>query len=168
MNRDLTRSKNDKKNKKCLNNVCDTRFQVVNAIHTMMQALDEGDATLFANQFVEDDGATILVEALGIRIVGRKSLETFLKNLHEKFRGCTHWEGNVVLNIVGPHEIRNRSYWKCLGPDGSVRSVGIHEDVFVRSRKTGEWKCRERVILHKNRPNKKDGDARPSDRMSKL
>jgi len=123
-----------------------TAFRITNALHTMMQALDTGDARRFAEQFDATNGK-IIVEKIGKMFQGRSSIEGMCTALHQKFAGAQHFEGNIVLEELESGRVRNVSYWKCVSSSGSIISMGTHDDVFVES-SDGKWICETRRIRH--------------------
>lgn len=90
----------------------DIAFQVTNALHDIMHALDRGDGETFADYFEETIGQ-IVVERVGRTFVGRDSIAQMCASLHDRFRFHTHWEGNVVLKAIQKDMVQNVSYWKC-------------------------------------------------------
>jgi len=128
-------------------------FLITNIIHEMFHCMDQGDYKRFGELFTTD--AEIEVPKVKVKKQGTQEIEALCKFLHQKFSGCTHWEGNVVLKKkLSEHktkskevyEICNSSYWKAV-KGGEIVSIGRHLDVFVKTC-DGNWLCKHRVIQH--------------------
>ena len=75
---------------------------------------------------------------------GPAELSQLCNDLHERFKGVQHWEGNVFVQAIG-ETLTNTSYWKAqLG--GEVISLGKHEDTFRFE--GGAWRFASRRIVH--------------------
>ena len=127
----------------------------------MLQCIDNGASDRFAQLFTPE--GKVEIPRAGVVKEGTAELAELCGFLHEKFKGCTHWEANVVLKKEpgNCNVIHNQSYWKALR-DGECVSTGAHTDMFVRGSEfthdqDGEclddgvrvvWRCASRVITH--------------------
>ena len=142
------------------------------------QSIDFNESEQFANCFTTNGSLTIIM--IDKTYEGRTDLRQFCSSLHQRFKGCMHFEvriyffsiaclifcdeappsqSNIVLKSTklrnGREAILNRSYWSSLRSDNTVVSMGVHEDVFVKE--SGEWRCQSRTITHSG----KDGPLNP-------
>jgi len=115
---------------------------ITDLIHLYLHHLDSGNAEAFSKLWAED--ATCEVKKINKVVKGRADLATFCTNLSTKFKGASHWEGNVVVFTKGS-VVSNISYWKALMYNNIIAS-GKHEDTFVK--KDGKWLFQSRVIIH--------------------
>jgi len=104
--------------------------------------LDSGNAEAFSELWAED--ATCEVKKINKVVKGRADLATFCTTLSTKFKGASHWEGNVVILKKGS-TVSNISYWKALMYNQIIAS-GKHEDTFLKV--AGQWLFQSRVIVH--------------------
>ena len=89
------------------------QLQCRNSINKMMQCLDVGDSEGFALLFTTD-GVISIARANAVR-KGREEIARLCDHLHATFKGCTHWEGNAVMEHHPDRQtITNRSYWRAL------------------------------------------------------
>ena len=64
-------------------------------------------------------------------IKGEQEIISFFHTLHEKFKGVTHWESNIVINFSDDlQSANNTSYWKAIRQNDII-SYGSHKDTFV-------------------------------------
>ncbi len=75
----------------------DDHLQLTNLLHLAMQYLDTGNGDAFAALFTDDGSVTILLARN--KTVTRPDMAQFYRNLHDRFKLCMHWEGNVVLQV---------------------------------------------------------------------
>jgi len=120
----------------------DDKGAIADVIHLYLHHLDSGSAEAFSQLWAED--ATCEVKKINKVVRGRAELGAFCSNLHSKFKGASHWEGNVVISRKGP-TVSNASYWKALMYNNIIAS-GKHEDTFVKI--DGQWLFQSRVIIH--------------------
>ncbi len=125
----------------------DIIVQCTNTINKVMIALDIGNGDLFASCFARDGLITIYIN--GTRKSGRFEISQLAKSLHEKFKDCKHWEGNISLwpakDFESTKQVRNLSYWKAM-QGGDCISTGIHDDILEQFE--GQWMIKARTIYH--------------------
>ena len=114
-----------------------------NTLNSIMIAMDEGDAALFASCYTPDGTCTI--KLANKTSTGTEALSALCMGLHNKFKGVRHWEGNVCIRQPEPGVLTNTSYWKALS-GGEIISTGIHKDVLECDGETCKIKSRE--IIH--------------------
>lgn len=116
--------------------------EITNVIHLYLHHLDSGDAAAFSELWAEN--ATCEIKKINKVVRGRAELAELCSNLHAKFRGASHWEGNVVVRQQ-QETVSNISYWKAL-KFNSIIATGKHEDTFVKV--DGKWLFATRIITH--------------------
>ena len=126
-------------------------LQINNCINSFLQCLDNGNGKEMSQLFAKN--GTIEIVKINKLIKGQESIVSFCESLHEKFKGCTHWESNVVIKFNKDlKSATNESYWKGIKQDKTV-SYGLHKDTFIKN-ENGNWVFQHRIIQHLwNNPN---------------
>lgn len=137
--------KNSNKRQKVSYTVSGTDIALIqNTLNQVMLAMDTGDDYTFANCYTDD--GTCHIAIADTTSEGRAELGALCTSLHQLFKTCRHWEGNVTITPSHTkHIVHNTSYWKALD-GGEVVSTGIHKDTLVFEE--GRWLIQDRIIQH--------------------
>ena len=106
-------------------------IEILNLVHRLLHTMDRGDEHGFAELFAQD--GQLEVTLIGQKCHGHAELMQWSKNINkvccspsmlgacmlltisvypQRFQGCTHWEGNVVIEGAEKGVATNLSYWK--------------------------------------------------------
>lgn len=86
------------------------------------------DCAGFADLFTED--GTLEVKLTKSTSQGHAQLRQWCNMIHQKFRECSHWEGNVVIEEAEEGMATNFSYWKVYKGAGADACVGVLPAVY--------------------------------------